>query len=436
MVREVGLRGLRRILVSNEVAAADAGNSIRDRSISTRADVFLVGKINLSAEQDLFMPDDLETGRLVSFERSEPIARAANFSFEADANYEQLPYLFDMAVRALTSADKGDASTGFTRTYKQNYTEPNYPRTLTFVYGDNVQLYRSASVGCQQLELSGQVGAEVRVNAGLFGKDMTETGIVDNAGEIHSITVYNGGTGYTNSSVVTISAPGGIGNTTATATPITSNGAITGFTITDVGSGYTKPPTITVASGTGGVFEVNLGVTDEDPPSLSVVKMGDASFYRCANWTDLEALASTDEVKSTLIDFSWRLVSGFAPVKYVDDALYFTDIAENKKHVEMDMTVAFSKNTDARFSTKDWFTQLYRAQKLGYFGLKFRHKYDDKKGLELLQSGKITEFGEISEREGQDIVKLKLVSEWDDKSDGKKDFVIRLAPNDTMAALT
>ena len=44
------------------------------------------------------MPDDLETGRLASFERSAVISRDAKLPFESDANYEQLAYFLNMAV--------------------------------------------------------------------------------------------------------------------------------------------------------------------------------------------------------------------------------------------------------------------------------------------------------------------------------------------------
>ena len=47
---------------------------------------------------------------------------------------------------------------------------------------------------------------------------------------------------------VTIAPPAG-GGTQATATAIVSNGMVTGFTITNAGSGYTSAPRVTIADG-------------------------------------------------------------------------------------------------------------------------------------------------------------------------------------------
>ena len=82
------------------------------------------------------------------------------------------------------------------------------------------------------------------------------------------------------------------------------------------------------------------------------------------------------------------------------------------------MTVAF--NTD----TIDWFT-AYRDQSLRMFELDFRDTQTGTptKNLKLQCIGKVTQYGELAEREGQDIVKIKVVSEYD----GTRDFRVRLA---------
>lgn len=65
-------------------------------------------------------------------------------------------------------------------------------------------------------------------------------------GAVTSITVSNGGSGYTTVPEVTLSAP--TSGTTATATAVLTNGVVTGFTITNAGSGYgTTAPTVTIA---------------------------------------------------------------------------------------------------------------------------------------------------------------------------------------------
>lgn len=65
-------------------------------------------------------------------------------------------------------------------------------------------------------------------------------------GSVASISIVDGGSGYSSAPVVTLAPPpSGI---TATATATISGGAVTGFTITNAGSGYTTPPTVTIAA--------------------------------------------------------------------------------------------------------------------------------------------------------------------------------------------
>ena len=70
------------------------------------------------------------------------------------------------------------------------------------------------------------------------------TAVVSSAGTITSITINNGGVGYSTTPDVSV----GIGSTTATATATISNGVVTGITITNPGAGYThtNPPLVLI----------------------------------------------------------------------------------------------------------------------------------------------------------------------------------------------
>jgi hypothetical protein len=81
---------------------------------------------------------------------------------------------------------------------------------------------------------------------------------------LSSITVTNGGSGYstTNLPVITITGGGGSG---ATAQPTVSGGKITAITITNRGAFYTSSPTITITggSGTGAVATATITVAGD-----------------------------------------------------------------------------------------------------------------------------------------------------------------------------
>ena len=75
----------------------------------------------------------------------------------------------------------------------------------------------------------------------------------------NGIDITNGGSGYTTSSAVTITAaPTGGVNMTATVGAVDTNGKILYLNITNNGGGYTSLPTVTVAGGTGATFVVRM----------------------------------------------------------------------------------------------------------------------------------------------------------------------------------
>jgi hypothetical protein len=67
---------------------------------------------------------------------------------------------------------------------------------------------------------------------------------------VASISISNGGSGYTDPTVV-IGAPDVEGGVQATATAITVDDEITGFTITEAGSGYSSAPSINITDADG-----------------------------------------------------------------------------------------------------------------------------------------------------------------------------------------
>ena len=92
----------------------------------------------------------------------------------------------------------------------------------------------------------------------------------DVTGEIDSITITAGGTGYTSAPTVVIA---GDGDGTASGTAAISGGAVTGVTIDSSGSGYSFAfLTFTGGGGSGATGNVNLGDADSLPALQSAVE--------------------------------------------------------------------------------------------------------------------------------------------------------------------
>lgn len=91
-------------------------------------------------------------------------------------------------------------------------------------------------------------------------------------GTIASVTIKNGGSGFTSAPTVSFSGGPGSG---ATGSAIITNGVVTGVTVTNPGGGYTAPVAVGISGGGGDPLEIVRTITDASiaPPvnySLSV----------------------------------------------------------------------------------------------------------------------------------------------------------------------
>lgn len=77
--------------------------------------------------------------------------------------------------------------------------------------------------------------------------------------QVSSLSIRNGGTGYTSSPTITISAPPATaGSIRATVSSVTVvSGVITGITLGNPGQGYVSPPTVTVSDSTGAGADIS-----------------------------------------------------------------------------------------------------------------------------------------------------------------------------------
>jgi hypothetical protein len=91
------------------------------------------------------------------------------------------------------------------------------------------------------------------------------------ATSVASITVTGGGTGFTSSPTVVFTGGGGSG---ATATAAFSGGVVTTITITNGGSGYTSVPTISFTGGTGSGATATAVLTPTSVSSVTLVGGG------------------------------------------------------------------------------------------------------------------------------------------------------------------
>lgn len=153
-----------------------------------------------------------------------------------------------------------------------------------------------------------------------------------------------------------------------------------------------------------------------NPLVLTPVLTNTGKFYMDTTFAGIGVTQKT----ATLVDFDWKLSEGITPIKYVDGNLGFTDRAEKKRHVELNLTLAFDTSALTLFTA-------FKAspQTASYVALKFTGPAitGGTDGLILQGCFTVAEYPTIEERDGQDVVKLKLTSQYDATS-GKEWEVI------------
>jgi hypothetical protein len=98
------------------------------------------------------------------------------------------------------------------------------------------------------------------------------------SGIISSMSINNGGAGYTTGTRINISAPGGAGLTaSATITSVNGNGAITGITLVSGGTGYTSTPTVTFGRQVFSSTIIN-GFIGNLPSTIELITAGNKSM--------------------------------------------------------------------------------------------------------------------------------------------------------------
>ena len=110
---------------------------------------------------------------------------------------------------------------------------------------------------------------------GQFGADPAESGVLN--GAIDIITITSTGSGYTANASTTFSGGGGTG---AAATATAASGKITSFNISNRGSSYETNPSIAIAAPTATAFNANSAVTaDAGGGANSVITLSSAASF-------------------------------------------------------------------------------------------------------------------------------------------------------------
>ena len=168
---------------------------------------------------------------------------------------------------------------------------------------------------------------------------------------VSSITIVNGGSGYSaeTATLPTITISGG-GGTGATATASVLDGVINAVNITNIGTGYTSAPTVTVTDSTGGtgaVLTANLGFAIGTP----------------AEYTEKGSIGVKYSVPEFIRDDYTQFITFIEKYyEYMDEDGNPTNLLFNKKYSDIDDINDEELNKRALELAKE-FPQLLQADK-------------------------------------------------------------------------
>lgn len=154
---------------------------------------------------------------------------------------------------------------------------------------------------------------------------------------------------------------------------------------------------------TTGTFGVGVSI----PSTLECAKTNLATVYVDSAWADL----GTTELAATVLDFSWQITEGVEAIKYLNGQLYADAMTEKKRHVELDLTLAHNDNYTGTI------LPAFLAQDKVFVSISIDGS--DTKNLTLQGSFVVDNPESLADQNGQDIVKVKLISEFDATSDNE-----------------
>jgi hypothetical protein len=132
-------------------------------------------------------------------------------------------------------------------------------------------------------------------------------------GPVKSIELETGGSTYTSTPTVVLSAPDAAGGVQATATCTLTGGVVSGITITNPGSGYYNPPSVsfTGGGGTGATAQayLNVGLRKGDKFYVSVVSSKAGPVRKLILRDDLPSEMRDTYTRSTTVKASVRVVA-------------------------------------------------------------------------------------------------------------------------------
>ncbi len=157
-----GIRALRRIQIGKEVTTT--------KGTAVAATAGLAGVLTMKESPTIHRPVE-ERGQLAEFSRNVKVANLAELTLESNATFEQILYLLHMGV--LGNITPVGAGTAKFWTFTPAMEAEGVFDSFTIEYGDNIEQWETEYCLASAIEISGAMNEPMKVKGDIFGRKMT-----------------------------------------------------------------------------------------------------------------------------------------------------------------------------------------------------------------------------------------------------------------------
>ena len=160
-----GIKSLRYIQIGKETTAGTA----------VAATAIWRGMGTMDDQRTIVFPDE-DIGYISQTDRAyEPMIGAAISFDEVEATFEQLPYVLNAGLKAVTGAQDGTDGSGYAYVHTAPTTAANTLDLYTIEGGDNIQNYEMEYAFVEKFKLSGKAGESWKVQADWVGRQVSKS---------------------------------------------------------------------------------------------------------------------------------------------------------------------------------------------------------------------------------------------------------------------
>jgi len=162
----MAIKQFRKLLIGIESASVPGG--------AVAASTYLRMSGTLEDRREIrFVPEDV--GYLSQVDRTYTNSFGALLAAETEANFEQLPYIFNMGINAASVSQDGASAGDYIRSYIMPTTAANVLNTYTIEAGDDAGAEETSYCFVESFTLSGAPQEALKLTANIVGRDVIPT---------------------------------------------------------------------------------------------------------------------------------------------------------------------------------------------------------------------------------------------------------------------